>query len=489
LCLKKTRLLLSFPALLQIIRHFQPLAHRLHDTIAGTVHNRSPKFSLNPRKGQVRNMISALETLAELNRVYSQQLPGRVAEINMHLNALTLAWDQRDMEQAHYGAHGLAGSAGLFGFASVGERARALEVLLKAMLPLTVFPGKDEWQQVLSAFAHMQVEAHYQLRMQTELAQESAPLAAPVPVRNAQLNLWLVSEGECGDLPELMRQAGHQVELWDSVTQVCAHHARLPAAMPAQSAAQSSAQSLTPSSPQSPLPDLLLYCEQEPSGPAELGQLRHHFGPDLPLLFISPRDDVLVRLAAYRAGANRYLHRPVASQRVLDIIAHLTMAAPREPYRVMLVDDDRMLLQAQSVILREAGMVVQAESDPLRALGIIEQFDPEVLLLDMAMPGCSGLELAVLLREQERFVALPILFLSVESDLGTQQRALDLAGDDYFVKPMLPERLVTITTQRARRARERKNLLDRLRAALDECAGAGGQGGRGEPPILAGDTV
>lgn len=433
-------------------------------------------------------MTSALETLAELNRQYSRQLPQRVGEIHHHLDALTLAWEQHELQEAHHGAHGLAGSAGLFGFASVGERARTLEVLLKAMLPLTAFPGKYEWQQVLTAFAQMQVEAHYQLRMQDELAQNSVPPAPPV-VGRAQLNLWLVGDGGGAELPEWLRQAGHQVRLWQGIDQVLAEVAE-----------DGGTDGITDGATDGTAaggkaPDLLLYCEPGPTGPAELAQLRQTLGSALPLLFVSPRNDVLIRLAAYRAGANRYLHWPIAQQRLLGVIASLSLSAPGEPYRVMLVDDDRMLLQAQSLILREAGMLVQVESDPLHALGVIEQFDPDVLVLDMAMPGCSGLELAVLLREQERFVSLPILFLSVESDLGTQQRALDLAGDDYFVKPMLPERLVTITTQRARRSRERKALLDRLRAmqsgdSTGNPDNAGNPGSaRGTPPTTANDTV
>ena len=187
-----------------------------------------------------------------------------------------------------------------------------------------------------------------------------------------------------------------------------------------------------------------------------------------PVIFTSERDDMDTRLAAYRAGASRYLAYPLDHARLLRLLEELVWRVPEQPYRVLMVDDNPLLLEAHALHLRAAGMEVRIESEPLSVQEALQEFHPDVLLLDLYMPGCSGLEMAAILREQEEYQQLPILFLSGDDDVAKQMLALNLGGDDYLVKPVEPRHLVAATSARARRSRQQQELLSSLRTALYE---------------------
>jgi len=140
----------------------------------------------------------------------------------------------------------------------------------------------------------------------------------------------------------------------------------------------------------------------------------------------------------------------------------LTGRQPPQPYRVLLVDDEPLLLEAQAIVLRSAGMAVRTLSNPLQLIEILDDFIPDVIVLDVYMPEASGPELAAVLRERDAQLHVPILFLSAETDMSQQLLALNLGGDDFLVKPVNPDHLIAAVLGRARRARESSTIRQRL---------------------------
>jgi PAS domain S-box-containing protein len=143
-------------------------------------------------------------------------------------------------------------------------------------------------------------------------------------------------------------------------------------------------------------------------------------------------------------------------------------AEQQEPWRVLLVDDDQMLLEAHAAVLLGAGMEVLTLCQPELVLATVRSFKPDVLLLDVYMPGTSGPELAAALRREESLLHLPILFLSGETDLTQQLLALSLGGDDFLIKPLQPQHLVAAVGARASRARQILAVQRRLETTLYE---------------------
>lgn len=174
----------------------------------------------------------------------------------------------------------------------------------------------------------------------------------------------------------------------------------------------------------------------------------------LALLVLGPNGDVATRLRAMRAGADAFVTLPAAAADVAQRATELLSADAGEPFRVMIVEDDRSQALFAESILRKAGMETCTVTDPLSALDALEQFEPELILMDLYMPNCDGIELTALIREREQFINTPVVFLSGEHDADKRFDALSAGGDDYLEKPIRPKYLISAVTNRVRRARQ-----------------------------------
>lgn len=205
------------------------------------------------------------------------------------------------------------------------------------------------------------------------------------------------------------------------------------------------------------------------------------------LVVLSDSADIAVRLRAMRAGADAFIALPQADSDVIARIRELLDADSKDPYRVLIIEDDRSQAMFAESILRKAGMLTRSVHDPLAALAELDGFDPELILMDLYMPDCDGMELTTLIREREAFVNVPIVFLSGEHDEEKRFDALSAGGDDYLEKPIRPKHLISAVTNRVRRARatqrrqiahnpqdsvtglyDRAHVLDRVSEAMAE---------------------
>jgi diguanylate cyclase (GGDEF)-like protein len=171
------------------------------------------------------------------------------------------------------------------------------------------------------------------------------------------------------------------------------------------------------------------------------------------VVFLSQRGDFASRVAAVRAGGAAFLTLPLQLDALYLWMEALTRRRPQVPYRVLLVDDEAANVQLHARFLREASMVTHCVTDPREVSEAVQEFHPDVVLMEWAMPHCSGLELAAVLRQQDALLALPIVFLASEDRLDQRMEALAQGGDDFLVKPVQAELLVSSVATRARRYR------------------------------------
>jgi len=177
----------------------------------------------------------------------------------------------------------------------------------------------------------------------------------------------------------------------------------------------------------------------------------------LPLLFFSLLEtDTPTRLAAVRAGGQEFLTGTLEASSLLEKIEVLTCVAQYEPYKVLIIDDSRAQALHTERLLNSAGIVTRTLIEPIQAMAELADFQPDLIILDMYMPACTGTELAKVIRHNDRYVSVPIIYLSAEDDLDKQLDAMSEGGDDFLTKPIKPRHLITTVRNRAARARNLK---------------------------------
>ncbi|KAF1053943.1 MAG: Response regulator PleD [Stenotrophomonas maltophilia] len=177
----------------------------------------------------------------------------------------------------------------------------------------------------------------------------------------------------------------------------------------------------------------------------------------LPVLFFSHGEtDTPTRLAAARAGGQDFFTGTLDASALLEKIETLTRASHYEPFRVLIVDDSRAQATHTERVLNSAGIVTRALTAPLLVMNELADFQPDLIILDMYMPECLGTELAKVIRQHERYVSVPIIYLSAEDDLDKQLDAMSEGGDDFLTKPIKPRHLIATVRNRAERARSLK---------------------------------
>ena len=190
--------------------------------------------------------------------------------------------------------------------------------------------------------------------------------------------------------------------------------------------------------------------------------LKNEHESHVPILFYSQEDvDAHARLAAVRSGGQAFFIGALDASNVLEKVEGLTRVAQSEPYRALVIDDSRSQSAFTERALNSAGIITRAINDPTLALTALLEFDPDLIILDIYMPECDGPELAKVIRHIDRFVGVPIIYLSAEDDLDKQLDAMSEGADDFLMKPVKPQHLVATVRNRAARARNLKSRMVR----------------------------
>ena len=141
--------------------------------------------------------------------------------------------------------------------------------------------------------------------------------------------------------------------------------------------------------------------------------------------------------------------------------------------KVLVIDDEAPIRLLCRVNLEAEGMPVLEAGDGPSGLDTARAEQPEVILLDVMMPGLDGWGVAEALLEDERTAEIPIIFLTARAEARDRARGLDLGGIDYVTKPFNPVELAPLVRDliarvgRGERDDLRREKLDELRDLLD----------------------
>jgi two-component system response regulator MprA len=146
------------------------------------------------------------------------------------------------------------------------------------------------------------------------------------------------------------------------------------------------------------------------------------------------------------------------------------------PESILVVDDDAPILRMLARTLTAEGYSVDVAAGGGAALAAVERRVPDLVVLDVAMPGLDGLAVSRALRE--RGLALPILMLTARDSVPDRVAGLDAGSDDYLVKPFAPEELRARVRALLRRGRAPSRTLGHADLVFDVVARSARRGGR-----------
>jgi DNA-binding response OmpR family regulator len=112
--------------------------------------------------------------------------------------------------------------------------------------------------------------------------------------------------------------------------------------------------------------------------------------------------------------------------------------------RVLVIDDEAPIRLLCRVNLEAEGMEVLEASDGPTGLEKARNEEPDVILLDVMMPGLDGWQVAEELLDSDRTASIPIVFLTARAEVRDRARGLDLGGIDYVTKPFNPVELAPL---------------------------------------------
>ncbi len=113
-----------------------------------------------------------------------------------------------------------------------------------------------------------------------------------------------------------------------------------------------------------------------------------------------------------------------------------------EPSRILIVEDEESLLKLESILLTTRGYKVTGVSDGLAALKEIEQNKPDLILLDIMMPGIDGFEVCRRVKADPDTKDIPIIMLTAKKTSSDQARGIEVGADAYLTKPFKSGKII-----------------------------------------------
>ena len=367
--------------------------------------------------------VSLEQQLARLRRDYLATLPGHARTLAEAWRMLChVRWDEAALTRLQKEAHYLAGSGGTFGFDQLTELGRALAQALEQISAdsnrVTAARRKSLEQAVNATVAEIERILQGRSRSDVVAADENAVARIAIldhdPIQARRLRLWCEAWG-------------HDVSVFLA------------------------------------LPPLLEVAAGQPFDLVLADPLSFDSVTDLirdlqgamatPVLIMSARTDVTSRLEALRAGASGYMVRPLDDEALQAELDRILVANRDNRPRVLFVDDDKDVCAYYQRMLEHHGFEVRTLSKPMAVLDVMARFQPDILVVDYHMPGMNGAELARLLHQDPEYLRLPVIFVSARPEVGDELPSLNVAEDDFLLKPLDDQALLGSLRRGLARAR------------------------------------
>jgi diguanylate cyclase (GGDEF)-like protein len=375
------------------------------------------------------------DELAELRALYLREAGGRIDELDHALDLLERdGSDARALQDLRRGFHAFTGSGATYGLPAVSTLGLEAERRCTTVgAGPAVVSDLEDWREAVNG-----------LRRELAAADPQAGPAAEAAARGVERPLpsILVVQEDPAEREALVRALGQESF-----------------AVRAAAAPEGALTALD-----AHLPDALIVdaAGDQAAAFALVERLRARPGGDRPaVLVVARHGGVLDRVEAIHCGADGHFTKPIDVVALVRRLRFLLDREGAEPPRILSVEDDPQQAAFLRTVLASAGYEFRAVEDPARLESELAAFRPDLVLMDVLLPGVSGYDLVRSLRQDERYATLPVIVLTTQGELDARIEAARAGGDEHLVKPVSPALLLSTVAARVERGRFLRLLVER----------------------------
>lgn len=381
--------------------------------------------------------------LEKLKGEYKTQLPGKIDAIAKDWQLLNNAWQPELMVTLHRNVHSLIGTSGTFGFTDISKTARELEDFFKPLLAekdenfkadATLSAEIESLIKKLQDFTSLSANSIQDQADKKDFSELAKHLSQSLPSGTVAHDILIYYLDNETAAPELLLQnlmsygfKSKHFRTMDQLLDAIGHKQ----------------------------PSLIIIDLMMPDISLDtIFELAHTFvNRGIKVFIFSGKDDFNSRLHSVRAGIHSYVTKPADIPSLVGMIRNHLNLNINKPTHILIVDDQESVAEFYATILTQAGMKVTIETNPYEVLPIMQAYTPDLLLLDLNMPIVNGDELAAVIRQQEQYQSIPILFISGNAHPDKKTDLLEIGSDDLLSKGLAPEELVRNVKSRVDRAK------------------------------------
>lgn len=423
----------------------------LIETVYGLGYRLNQVYLKSTTKSQVSDLsltdVSQMQqqTRAAVAKIW-QQAKGKVLERLRFLEQMIATLqanplDKDAQQKARQESHKLVGSLGTFGIAEGSKLAQQVESLCQPEVQLKQ-SQVEALQGLVTALLQLVEGAARQPLGQLSNPPELEAEATHLAEGKAERQRLVLIVGDNGELADLLQADVAAAEMRIAIAN---NLATVRAAV------------------QRERPDVVLLnlpLIDTADGESALLTELANYNPPVPVLVCSEQGQFIDRVALAGLKGRGFLQKPTTTAQILETINYILQQTQSKEGKVVIVDDDPLILEMLRVILEPWGLKVSTVEHPLKVWDCLEIAPPDLLVLDVEMPSCSGIELCQTLRNDPRWGWLPILFLTSKTDADTIHQIFTAGADDYVSKPVVAAELVTRILNRLERTRMLRRLTE-----------------------------
>jgi len=169
----------------------------------------------------------------------------------------------------------------------------------------------------------------------------------------------------------------------------------------------------------------------------------------IPIIVLTGRDAAINQERAMKAGAEAFFHKPFDNDELLAAVDKILEEGPVKESdgksvlkKILIIDDDRDLLEGLNLLFHSHGYDVVSAMDALSVVGLALKANPDVILLDLSLPGGDGYQVMERLRLHTPLARIPIIVLTGRNPSINQKRAFKEGAKAFFQKPFDNSELV-----------------------------------------------